>query len=101
MSETDRVQFGRWIASYHALAVQTSSDEGRLELGREIHDWLDGSERWPTDTFSRPYCTSTSRNRISATGSGARAVFRRVSSSARRCWIWGTPVTSSTLSWRT
>jgi len=46
LSAADRARFARWVTAYHAVASDDDGDAALLALGREIHDGLDGPERW-------------------------------------------------------
>ena len=48
LAEPDWARFAGWIKTYHDLAWQTGNDDALRRLGRDIHGWLDGDERWLT-----------------------------------------------------
>jgi hypothetical protein len=46
LTEADWNRFSAWTTTYHDLAHRPGSDDALLALGRDIHTWLDGDERW-------------------------------------------------------
>src|SRR5271165_6784978 len=46
LADADWARFADWVKKYHELAWQPRNEAGLLDLGRQIHDWLDGPERW-------------------------------------------------------
>jgi CHAT domain/AAA ATPase domain len=46
LAEADWARFDEWIKQYHDLSWLPGNQENLLDLGHQIHDWLDGKERW-------------------------------------------------------
>ncbi|HME27708.1 MAG TPA: CHAT domain-containing protein [Acetobacteraceae bacterium] len=46
LAEPDWDRFAAWTDTYHDLAWRPDADDALLALGRDIHAWLDGNERW-------------------------------------------------------
>src|SRR5271166_3139742 len=46
VSEADWAQFDDWVKRYHDVSWLPRNQDKLLDLGRQIHDWLDGQERW-------------------------------------------------------
>lgn len=48
LSDTDYEKFACWVAAYREMTDRHDSAEDLLQLGREIHRWLDGDAGWLT-----------------------------------------------------
>ncbi|MFI5021401.1 MAG: tetratricopeptide repeat protein [Alphaproteobacteria bacterium] len=46
LSDADWARFADWTGRYHEQGWMPRDEAALLELGRQIHDWLDGVERW-------------------------------------------------------
>ena len=46
LSAPDWDRFAAWTRTYHDLCWHPGNDDRLLALGRQIHDWLNGDERW-------------------------------------------------------
>src|SRR5215469_11028018 len=46
LSQADWGRFADWIKQYHDVCWLPHIKAELLALGRQIHDWLDGPERW-------------------------------------------------------
>ncbi len=46
LTEADWARFAAWIEQYHDLCWLPHVQEKLRDLGRQIHDWLDGPDRW-------------------------------------------------------
>jgi tetratricopeptide (TPR) repeat protein len=46
LTEADWARFAVWIRQYHDISWLPHIQDRLLDLGRQIHDWLDGPERW-------------------------------------------------------
>jgi hypothetical protein len=46
LTEADWARFADWIRQYHDVCWLPHIQAKLLDLGRQIHDWLNGPERW-------------------------------------------------------